>query len=148
MDPGRNVDFELALLDDRPGAVTDLARMLGDSAAPAAIGAGGRPDELSEDAARDLLEAAGAVAALAGHDLGSGLAPSPPHVPHVTAVSSGTVIFAPRAASTRSIVNLGSDIAPRGPSRRRAPPKRSSPKNVAEEVTEVAEIEVGRGEAA
>ena len=63
VDSGRDVDLERPLLDRPAGASAFAARVLDHASAPAARRAGGGPDELAEDAARDLLEATAATAA-------------------------------------------------------------------------------------
>ena len=65
VDPGRDVDVELALLQRAPGAVAVLARMLDDLPAATAVGARLRADELAEHAARDLVQPAAALTAVA-----------------------------------------------------------------------------------
>src|SRR5439155_5408151 len=73
VDPGRDRDLELALLEDPPCALADLAELLDLLAGAGAGRAGVRADELAEDAARDLADPPDTAAGRARRDRASGL---------------------------------------------------------------------------
>ena len=131
MDAGRDVDLERPLLEraarHRCTSRTD-ARSL--RPVPWHSRAGRRADELAEEAARDLLQPAGAAAARAGRDVRArAAAPSPLQVVHVTATSSLTSAV----VAARGLDEIDLDLGRRRPRRARAAgprlPNRSSPKN-------------------
>ena len=71
VDSGRNVDRKRALLDHPPRTAALRARLLDPAARARARGARLGTDELTEDAARHLLQSSRAVARRAGRDLRS-----------------------------------------------------------------------------
>ena len=75
VDSRRDLDVELALLDEAPCAVAALAGPLDDRAGPAAARAAVRADELAERAAGDLLDVPGPLARRARDRLRAGLGP-------------------------------------------------------------------------
>ena len=84
---------------------------------PLALGARRRADELAEDAARDLLQPAGAAAALAGRDVRAGL--------HAVAVARGAGdrdLELDRRPSCRARPRRGRSRSPPGRRRRARPP--------------------------
>ena len=75
VDPRGDLDLETPLLEHAAGAVARRARLLDPAPRARAGGARLRAHELAEDAARHLLQAAGAAAGRARHDGAAGLGP-------------------------------------------------------------------------
>ena len=151
VDAGRDVDVERrATRATRPAPLALLARVLDDLAAAAAVRARLRADELAEDAARDLLQAAGCRRS-AGRSSGCvpGSTPSPSQTAQVTATSNGTSTFDAARGVDELDLDLGADV---GAALLRAPRRAAAEEVVAEErreeVAEAAEVEVRRREPA
>ena len=139
VDPRRDLDLERPLLDDAARAVArrcTAARRSGRDRRSARHACGA--DELAEDAARDLLEPAGAAARRAG-DGRRARARRRCRRSARTAPRPGTARRAstPRAASTSSISTSAATSAPRAGAR--------APAGAEEVVAEERREEVGRG---
>ena len=115
-----------------PLAVALLARVLDDRAAAAALRARLRADELAEDAARDLLQPAGAAAAVAVPRLRAGLDAVAAAAPAGDRDVERDGDLRPSRRLHELDLDLRRDVG--AALRTRAalpPPKRSSPKNAA-----------------
>src|SRR5207247_6162030 len=150
VDARRDVDVDRALVDRAARAAAVLARVLDDPAAASAVPARRRPDELAEDAARDLLQPAAAPASAAARDG----RPGRDAVAATGAAHDRDLERDARGLAARRFDevdrHLGGDIrttrAPGGAARRGA--EEVLPEEGREEVAEVAEVEVRRREAA
>ena len=140
VDPLRDVDLERTLLEHAAAAAALLARGLHDPPRARAAGTGLGTDELPEDASRDLLQAAGAVAGRTGDRLGPrlGSAAVAGRAGHLDGVGHRALDPARRLAEVD--LDLGEDVA--------AAPAAASPRSEQvfaeegrEEIGDVPEVE-------
>ena len=149
VDPGRDLDLELALVVVRPvpaqssHGVSTVARS--PAVAQACVRTTWPKTELDTVWMRPSPSQA-------EHFTGAvpGAAPFPPQVAHETTTGNGTLRITPSAASTELDLDLGEDVgAARRPARARAhAPEEVVAEEGGEDVGEVAEVEIGRPEPA
>src|SRR5262249_19326973 len=148
VDPRRDLDIERSLFERATGTAAGLTRVLDDAAAAAALWARRGADELSEEAARHLLEPPGAAAARTGRDARSGL----DAVAAAGHTLDGDLDGHARRRPPRGVHELDLDLGRDVAAARRAAPRARSEQVVAEEraeeIADVAEVEVARREAA
>src|SRR5579862_9566013 len=145
VDAGWNLDVQPALFDDAAGALADRAWRLDAPARASARRARLRANELPEDAARDLLQAAGTATRRTGRDLAARLCA-------VAAAALASHRDAERNLADGAAGRLDEFDLDVGAEIRAARPHARSEEIVSEErgeeVGEVAEVEVSRLEAA
>src|SRR5262249_19391906 len=148
VDPRGDLDVERPLVERAAGAAAGLARVLDDPAGAAALRARHGAHELAEDAARDLLEPPGTAAAPTGRDARAGLDAVAAAGPTLDGGLDGHARSRPARRVDELDLDLGRDVAAARRAAAHAGAEEIVAEERAEEVADVAEVEVARREAA